>query len=107
MPVSLITATKFHSTLASGEDNAAGRVFTYAAGTTTPQATYTDASLTTPNSNPIILDGTGRASVWLDTSLSYKFVIQDSAGAATPYGTVDNIRGGITMLNGSRSSGSL
>lgn len=93
MPVSLITATKFHSTLASGEDNAAGRVFTYAAGTTTPQATYTDASLTTPNSNPIILDGTGRASVWLDTSLSYKFVIQDSAGAATPDGTVDNIRG--------------
>ncbi|MEX5613053.1 hypothetical protein ABFV58_33905, partial [Pseudomonas protegens] len=36
---------------------------------------------------------TGRASVWLDTSLSYKFVIQDSAGAATPDGTVDNIRG--------------
>lgn len=91
MPASLITATKFHSTLANGQANASGRVFTYAAGTTTPQATYTDASQTTPNANPIILDATGRASVWLDPSLSYKFVIQDSAGAAAPDGTVDNI----------------
>jgi len=91
MPASLITATKFHSTLANGEDNAAGQVFTYAAGTTTPQATYTSAAQTTPNANPIILDATGRASVWLDPNLSYKFVIQDAGGAATPDGTVDNI----------------
>jgi hypothetical protein len=104
MPASLITATKFHSTLASGQDNAAGRVFTYAAGTTTPQATYTDASQTTPNANPIILDATGRASVWLDPTLSYKFVIQDSAGAATPDGTVDNISQSYGALPGSSGS---
>lgn len=91
MPASLITATKFHSTLADGSDNAAGKVYTYAAGTLTPQATYTTSAMTTPNSNPIILDGSGRASVWLDPSLSYKFVIQDASGAATPDGTVDNI----------------
>lgn len=91
MPATLITSTKFHSTLASGQDNAGGKVFTYAAGTTTPQATYTSAAMNTPNSNPITLDGTGRASVWLDPSLSYKFVIQDAGGAATPDGTVDNV----------------
>lgn len=92
MPVSLITSTKFHSTLANGQANAAGLVFTYAAGTTTPQATYTDVTLATPNTNPIVLDATGRASVWLDPALSYKFVIQDAGGAATPDGTVDNIK---------------
>jgi parallel beta-helix repeat protein len=85
-----LTAVKFHSTLASGADNAAGRVYTYAAGTTTPQVTYTTPSAGTPNANPVILDGTGRASIYLDQSLSYKFVCQDSAGASVPDGTVDN-----------------
>ena len=32
-----------------------GKIYTYAAGTTTPQATYTSASGATPHANPIIL----------------------------------------------------
>ena len=39
---------------------------------------------------PDILDGTGRASIYLDPGLSYKFVCQDSLGASVPDGTVDN-----------------
>jgi hypothetical protein len=33
-----------------------GKIYTYAAGTTTPLATYTDAGAGTANTNPIILN---------------------------------------------------
>lgn len=48
---------------------------TYAAGTSTPQATYTDNTAGTPNTNPIVLDTAGRASVWVGPLL-YKFVLR-------------------------------
>lgn len=54
-----------------------GRLYTYAAGTTTPLATYTSASGATPNTNPIILDARGEANVWLASS-NYKFVLKDA-----------------------------
>lgn len=73
---------------------AGGNVYTYQAGTTTPQATYTDQSGGTPNTNPIVLDSSGRCSMWLDPSLSYKFVFKDSAG--NPIKTVDNVVGLLT-----------
>jgi hypothetical protein len=56
-----------------------GQLFTYAAGTSTPQATYTDSTGTVQNFNPIILDSAGRASIWLP-ALAYKFVLEDSLG---------------------------
>ena len=37
-----------------------GLIYTYLAGTSTPQATYTSASGTIQNSNPIVLDSAGR-----------------------------------------------
>lgn len=58
-----------------------GKLFTYVAGTTTPQATYANAALTVPNANPIILDANGEASIYVGP-LAYKFVLQDSTGAA-------------------------
>ena len=38
----------------NGNPLVGGKLYTYAAGTTTPLATYTDASSGTPNTNPII-----------------------------------------------------
>lgn len=67
---------------------AGGKIYTYAASTTTPQAAYSDASGATPLSNPIILDGSGRASIWL-LNISYKLVVKDS-NDVTLY-TVDNV----------------
>lgn len=58
-----------------------GKLYTYAAGTTTPQATYSDAALTSANANPIILDANGEASIYVGAN-AYKFVLQDSTGAA-------------------------
>ena len=53
-----------------------GKLYTYIAGTTTPQQTFSDVNLTTPNTNPIILDAAGRAIVFLDAK-SYKLVLDD------------------------------
>ncbi len=60
----------------------------WAAGTSTPQPTYTDSTGATQNPNPVILDSGGRANIWLGP-LSYKLQLQTAAGA--PIWTVDNV----------------
>lgn len=82
---------KFREFDDSGDPLAGGLLYTYVAGTTTPQATYTDQGGGTPNANPVVLDANGRASVWLDPTLSYKLVLKTSAGV-TIY-TVDEVVG--------------
>lgn len=64
----------------NGDPLVGGKLYTYSAGTTTPQVTYTSASGVTPNSNPIILNGGGRvpSEIWLTDGLAYKFVLYSS-----------------------------
>ena len=78
----------------NGNPLAGGKLYTYQAGTTTPQATYTDSTGATPNANPVILDADGEADVWLNDSLSYKFILKDSSD--TTQWTIDNVIGLIT-----------
>jgi hypothetical protein len=73
----------------SGLPLAAGRVTTYAAGTSTPLATYTDSTGGTPNTNPIILDSAGRGDIWLTQGTGYKFVVATTLSVVLY--TVDNI----------------
>lgn len=61
---------------ANGVPLAGGQLFSYQAGTTTPQVTYSNQGGTT-NTNPVVLDSDGYANVWLDPTLSYKFVLED------------------------------
>jgi hypothetical protein len=71
-----------------------GKIFTYTAGTTTPQATYTSSNGGTAHSNPIILDASGRVpsgEIWLTDGLSYKFLIKDANDVLI--GTYDNVIG--------------
>lgn len=65
-----------------------GKLYAYAAGTTTPQDTYVNASGTL-NTNPVTLDANGYADVWIDPTLSYKFILKDSGG--NTLWTVDNV----------------
>src|SRR5262245_4286213 len=77
----------------NGHPYAGAKLFTYLAGTTTKQPTYTDATLSVPHPNPIILDSAGRATVYLAAS-SYKFVLAPSSDKdppLSPYRTQDNI----------------
>jgi len=57
-----------------------GKIYTYAAGTTTPLATYTSSLGSMYNGNPIILDSGGRLpeDMWLSQGLTYKFVLADA-----------------------------
>ena len=73
---------------------AGGKLFTYAAGTTTKQATYSN-STGTANTNPIILDARGECTLFLDSALTYKFVLSPSTDTDPPaasFWTVDNIQ---------------
>jgi len=54
-----------------------GKVYTYQAGTTSPQVTYTDSSGSQANTNPIILDSRGEANIWLGEA-AYKFKLTDA-----------------------------
>lgn len=67
-----------------------GLLGTFIAGTTTPQATFTDNSLTIPNTNPVVLNAAGQAVVALNPLLAYKFVLTDAAG--NPQWSIDNIQ---------------
>jgi hypothetical protein len=81
----------------SGNPLTGGLLYSYAAGTTTPQATYTSSAGSTAHTNPIVLDAAGRVAsgeIWVTAGLNYKFVLRDSAGALI--GTYDNLSG----LNG-------
>lgn len=71
-----------------------GKIYTYAAGTTTPQASYTSAAGITAHSNPIILDASGRVpggEIWLTDGLQYKVAIYTADNVLI--GTYDNVIG--------------
>jgi len=89
----------------NGAPLAYGKLFTYQTATSTKQATYTDSTGNTPNTNPIILNARGEASVWLDSSLVYKLVLATSTDTdppASPIWTQDPIGAfNITQITGS------
>jgi parallel beta-helix repeat protein len=78
----------------SGVILSGGKLYSYAAGTTTPQATYTSASGSTAHSNPIILNAAGRVAtgeIWLTAGSNYKFALYTSTDVLIT--TWDNITG--------------
>jgi hypothetical protein len=78
----------------SGVPLAGGKLYSYAAGTTTPQTTYTSASGATAHSNPIVLNSAGRVAtgeIWLTAGSNYKFVLYTSTDVLIA--TWDNITG--------------
>lgn len=82
----------------SGNPLAGGFLYTYVAGSTTPQATYT-TSAGTAHQNPIEFDPYGRVpsggELWLLSGTTYKFVLKTSVGVTI--GTYDNINGIATQ----------
>jgi hypothetical protein len=77
----------------SGVILSGGKLYTYAAGTTTPKATYTSSSGNTAHTNPIILNSAGRVpggEIWL-LGATYKFALYTSTDVLIA--TYDNISG--------------
>lgn len=51
----------------------------FVSGTTTPQDTYSDSGLTTPNTNPVVLDPQGEATIFLPAGTVYTVALHDAA----------------------------
>ncbi len=70
-----------------------GLLYWDAAGSTTPQATYTDNTGATPQAYPIVLNARGEPSnpIWLTSGLTYKARLFSAAGVLIR--TIDNIQG--------------
>lgn len=77
----------------NGNPLSGGKIYTYAAGTTTPHPTYTTNSDSSFHTNPIVLDAAGRipsgGEIWLQFGVGYKFVVKTSAEVLIA--TYDNI----------------
>lgn len=71
----------------SGDPLSGGLLYTYTAGSSTPENTYTTSAGSVAHANPIVLNSNGYpasggnvASIWLTAGVSYKFTLKTSAG---------------------------
>ena len=92
----------------AGVPLAGGKIYTYGAGGSTPQATYTTSAGNIAHSNPIGLDAAGRVpgggEIWLTDTLVYKFQLETSTGTIVQ--TLDNVSASIGSAALVASSGS-
>lgn len=107
----VMPSPKFTAYDANGDPCNGCKLFAYVAGTTTKQDTYTSSTLGTPNANPVVLDSAGRATVFLDPTDSYKFVLapaDDTDPPAAAHWTVDNVVGpfsGVVSITAASTRG--
>jgi hypothetical protein len=80
---------RFRAFDSNGDPLSGGLLYAYAAGTSTPQDTYTTRAGSVANANPVVLNANGEADVWLTPNISYKFELRSSAGALQ--WTADNV----------------
>src|SRR5579863_173079 len=81
-----------------------GVLYSYQAGTSTQQATYTDSTGTTLNPNPIPFGSGARVQIWLSSGAFYKFVLclQNDGPSCAPADvlfSVDQVPGNPAGLN--------
>jgi hypothetical protein len=76
---------------------AGGKVYAFAAGTSNPLVTYSDAAGASANTHPIILDASGQASIYLLPDTSYDIVVHRSDN--TPVGSPQRVKADNGDLN--------
>lgn len=70
-----------------GPSFAGYKVYVYEPGTSTPKATYSDSALTVANTDPVVLDANGAASIWFAGNA--KVIVKTPLGST--YATDDNV----------------
>lgn len=118
MAAALLPEIRWRAIDENGEVLPGAQLYSYAAGTSTPQSTYSDSALTTPNTNPVVADAGGLFGPIFLSATGYKFRLddeddvtiwtQDNYGSpgdlfASTFGTVmavggRNVTGGYTQL---------
>ncbi len=90
MPAPLLPWVKPQFCDAAGNPVASGKLYSFLAGTDTPQPTYSDAARTTANANPVLLNAAGQSATNLYLlATGYKFRLDDAN--AVPLWTVDGV----------------
>ncbi len=86
----IVPVARFFS-ISGGAGLAGGKVYTYETGTNTPKVTYTDytANPMSENTNPIILDSSGSADIWLVGN--YRINLTDSNNVQQANYPVDGV----------------
>lgn len=92
MAVLPLNNPKFRAFDANGNPLSGGKLYSYAAGTSTPLDTYTTRAGDVANANPVVLNANGEADVWTTPGVLYKFVLKN-ASDVTQW-TVDNVPSG-------------
>lgn len=79
----------------NGQPCAGCLLYTYAAGTSTPQTTYSDALGSVPNADPVVADAAGRMNVFMGAN-AYKFILNLPAGVQL--WSIDNVTSSVLAL---------
>ena len=77
---------------ATGNALAGAQLFFYATGTSTKLNTYSDKALTIPNTNPVVLDSSGRAGAIFLQNLAYKVVFAPATDTDPPTSPIWTLR---------------
>ena len=86
-----ILAPKFQVFDSVGDPLSGGKIHTYDAGTADAKTTYSDAALTSPQTNPIVLNSRGEPTNPIWFSGTAKIIVTDSADVEIY--SFDNVRG--------------
>lgn len=86
-----------------------GLLWSYMVGTSTPAPTYSDPACTIPNSNPVVLDSQGQASVYFSGTVK---LVQEAAPPSgyihgTVQWTINEASGGLLWLFSPQTAGVL
>ncbi len=92
-----LTYPRFKAFDSNGVPLVGGKLYTFAAGGSTPKVTYSDSALSVPNLTTITLDANGEATIYLGSG-GYKFNLTDSAGVTQLGWPIDNIGFTATMV---------
>ena len=93
MPPPLFPGIKPQFCDALGNPVAGGKLYSFIAGTDTPQPTYSDVDLEIANANPVVLTAAGQSATSMYLSeTGYKFRLDTPADV--PLWTVDDVPGG-------------
>lgn len=83
MGIRLRTIPKWRLDKDDGTPAAGWKVYTYIPGTTDDKTTYSDQAGSVPNTNPIILDANGEATVWWNGVYDLKWTDENDANSET------------------------
>lgn len=85
---------------ANGKPVSGGKIYVYAAGTTSPSSLFSDVALTVPVANPIIADSAGRYLTPFLADGDYKIIVKDASDVTLSYPGVDNYSTFVTSVGG-------